>query len=61
MKIEILNRNGHYYWVLYDGPDGIDQYEGAASSLGCAMEQIISKRVENARFYRHDSEAQVCL
>jgi hypothetical protein len=57
MKIEILHRNGHYYWVLYDGPDGIDQYEGAASSLGCAMEQIISKRVENARFYRHDSEA----
>lgn len=51
MKIEILHRNGHYYWVLYDGPDGIDQYEGAADSLGSAMEQIISKRVENAHYF----------
>ena len=57
MKIEILHRNGHYYWVLYDGPDGIDQYEGAADSLGSAMEQIISKRVENAHyFYLNDSK-----
>ena len=51
MKIEIIYRNGHYYWIMFDGPDGIDQFEGVANSLGCAMEQIITKRTENARYY----------
>jgi len=51
MKVEIIYRNGHFYWVLFDGPDGAHQYEGAADSLGQAMEQIISKRVEVALFY----------
>ena len=51
MKLEVHYRNGHYYWAMYDGPDGIDQYEGVASSLGCAFEQIVVKRVENARYY----------
>jgi hypothetical protein len=51
MKLEVHYRNGHYYWVMYDGPDGTDQYEGVASSLGCAFEQIVVKRVENARYY----------
>jgi hypothetical protein len=51
MKLEVHYRNGHYYWVMYDGPDGIDEYEGMASSLGCAFEQIVVKRVENARYY----------
>ena len=40
------------YWILFDGPDGINQYEGVANSLGCAMEQVITKRIENARFYK---------
>ena len=56
MKLEVIYRNGHYYWILFDGPDGINQYEGVANSLGCAMEQVIAKRIENARFYIEDSE-----
>lgn len=55
MKLEVIYRNGHYYWILFDGPDGIDQFEGVANSLGCAMEQIIQKRIENARFYTDDT------
>ena len=55
MKLEVIYRNGHYYWILFDGPDGINQYEGVANSLGCAMEQVITKRIENARFYTEDS------
>ena len=51
MKIEIVYQSGYYQWKMYDGPDGIDQFEGVASSLGCAFEQIIVKRVENARYY----------
>jgi len=43
MKLEVIYRNGHYYWILFDGPDGIDQFEGVANSLGCAMEQVIAK------------------
>ena len=56
MKLEVIYRKGHYYWILFDGPDGINQYEGVANSLGCAMEQVIAKRIENARFYIEDSE-----
>ena len=54
MKIVIVYQAGYYQWKLYDGPDGpdgIDEYEGMANSLGCAMEQIIVKRTENARHY----------
>lgn len=51
MTVKIWDRNGHYCWILYDGPDGIDEYQGSAESLGSAMEQIIAKRIENARFY----------
>ena len=51
MKLEVRYEAGYYQWKLYDGPDGIDYYRGSAKSLGCAMEQIISKRTENARHY----------
>jgi len=51
MRIEIVYQAGYYQWRMYDGPDGIDEYEGMANSLGCAMEQIIVKRTENARHY----------
>ena len=43
MKIEIHYRNGHYYWVLFDGPDGCDQYEGIASCLGECVEEVVKK------------------
>lgn len=51
MKIEIHYRNGHYYWILFDGPEECDQYEGIASSLGESMEEIVKKRFENCNFY----------
>ena len=51
MKIEIHYRNGHYYWVLFDGPDGCDQYEGIASCLGECMEEVVKKRLINAQYY----------
>ena len=51
MKIEIVYQAGYYQWKLWDGPDGIDYYRGAAKSLGCAIEQIFVKRTENARHY----------
>jgi len=51
MRIEIVYQSGYYQWKLYDGPDGIDEYEGMAKSLGCALEQILVKRTENARHY----------
>lgn len=51
MKIEIVYQAGYYQWKLLDGPDGIDEYEGMAYTLGFAMEQIIVKRTENARYY----------
>jgi hypothetical protein len=51
MRIEIVYQSGYYQWKLYDVSDGIDEYEGMASSLGCAMEQIIVKQTENARHY----------
>jgi len=51
MRLEVTYRNGHYHWRLFDGPDGTDECEGVASSLGCAFEQITVKRTENSRFY----------
>ena len=51
MKLEVVYQSGYYQWKLWDGPDGIDQCEGSAKSLGCAMEQIIQKRHEIARYY----------
>jgi len=55
MKLEVNYRNGHYYWVLFDGPEGIDMVEGYSDSLGQAFEQIIQKRYENALNYSHES------
>ena len=54
MRIEIKYEAGYYQWRMQDGPDDIDEYEGMAKSLGCAMEQIIVKRTENARHYATD-------
>jgi hypothetical protein len=55
VKIVIVYEAGFYQWKLWDGPDGIDYYRGSAKSLGCAMEQIIQKRYENARYYTDDT------
>ena len=46
MNIEIWYRRecNHYEWTLYDGPDGIEHYEGQANTLGEAFEAIIARR-----------------
>jgi hypothetical protein len=56
MNIEIWCRveNDHYEWSLYDGPDGIDQYEGQADSLGEAFEAIIARRTMIGLEYSKD-------
>jgi hypothetical protein len=56
MQLKITYRNGHYHWSMYDGPDGIDHYEGVANSLGCAFEKIVTQRVINSRYYSNDLE-----
>jgi hypothetical protein len=42
MKVEILYHPGdaNYSWKLYTGPDGIDFYNGLASSLGNALRRL---------------------
>jgi hypothetical protein len=46
MHIEIDDNplTGIYSWTLYDGPEGIDHYEGQADTLGEAFEVIIARR-----------------
>jgi hypothetical protein len=56
MQLKITYRNGHYHWSMYDGPDGIDHYEGVADSLGCVFEKITAQRVINAHYYTNDLE-----
>ena len=44
MKLEILYDGKTYTWKLWDGPDGIDYYEGSELELGQCFEKIIIKR-----------------
>ena len=46
--------NDHYEWKLYDGPEGIDHYEGQADSLGEAFEQIVARRTMIGLEYSKD-------
>jgi hypothetical protein len=52
MKVEILHNGETYTWKLYDGPDGIDYYEGVELDLGQCFEQIIIKRTLIALEYK---------
>ena len=54
MNIEIWYRpeTDSYEWVLYDGPDGIDDYCGRETSLGQVFEKIIYYRTLNAMSYK---------
>jgi hypothetical protein len=56
MNIEIWHRveNDHYEWSLYDGPEGIDHYDGCADSLGEAFEQIVAHRIMIGLEYAED-------
>ena len=52
MNIEICYKQGEYHWELYDGPDGIDHFNGTAFSLGDAFEQIIKHQIMNSIQYK---------
>ena len=41
-----------YHWKLYDGPEGIDEYEGIELDLGQCFEQIIINRTINSLQYK---------
>jgi hypothetical protein len=51
IKIDYRTETNSYEWVLYDGPDGIDDYCGRANSLGEVFERIIYYRTINALNY----------
>ena len=53
MKIEILHHPGHdnYTWKLWTGPDGINEYNGLASSLGECFEEVIKHEIWNGMDY----------
>lgn len=54
MLIEISQDilTGGYNWELYDGPDGIDKFNGFELSLGAVFEQIMYYKTMNALDYR---------
>jgi hypothetical protein len=53
MKVEILHNptDDTYTWKLWDGPDGIDYYEGLELDLGQCFEQIVIQRTLNGLHY----------
>lgn len=55
MKIEIT-KTGYekinYEWKMWDGPEGIDFYEGDASTLGECFERILINSVLNSIHYK---------
>lgn len=56
MKFEAIltPSTASYHWKLWDGPDGIDFYEGEASSLGECFEEIVKHRILNSLHYTTD-------
>jgi hypothetical protein len=57
MKIEITEDfiTGMYNWVLYDGPENIDEFRGYETTLGEVFEKIVYYRTQNALSYREDT------
>jgi len=53
MKIEITEDfiTGMHNWVLYDGPENIDEFRGSENTLGEVFEKIILYRTQNALSY----------
>lgn len=54
MEIRItqdISGTGPYQWKLYDGPDGVDWFDGECESLGECFEKIVSSRTVNALSY----------
>ena len=56
MKVDILYipSSNTYDWKLWDGPDGIDYYEGNELDLGQCFEQIVKCRTLNSLHYTED-------
>jgi hypothetical protein len=56
MKIEINHNlsSNTYDWKMWDGPDGIDYFEGNELDLGQCFEQIVIFRTLNALNYKND-------
>ena len=54
MQIEIcyVLESKHYHWKFWDGPDGIDFYEGVELDLGQCFEQIIRSQIINGLSYQ---------
>jgi len=53
MKVEIFYKptDDTYEWKLWDGPDGIDFFEGVELDLGQCFERIIYHRTLNSLHY----------
>ena len=54
MKIEItqdISGTGDYCWILYTGPEHIDEYTGHCYTLGECFEMIVKWETLNAQKY----------
>lgn len=51
ITIDYMPETDSYEWVLYDGPDGIDDFCGRENSLGQVFEKIIYHRTRIAMSY----------
>ena len=54
MKVEItqdITGTGDYLWILYTGPEHIDEYTGNCYTLGECFELIVKWETLNAQKY----------
>ena len=54
MKVEItqdISGTGDYRWILYTGPEHIDEYTGNCYTLGECFELIVKWETLNAQKY----------
>ena len=59
MKIEItqdISGTGDYHWILYTGPEHIDEYTGNCYTLGECFELIMKWETLNAQKYYGGTE-----
>lgn len=54
MNIKIFHNpsDNTYTWKMWDGPDGIDYFEGVEFDLGQCFERIIYHRTLNSLDYK---------
>ena len=59
MKVEItqdISGTGDYRWILYTGPEHIDEYTGNCYTLGECFEKIVKWETLNAQKYYGGTE-----